>query len=476
MPPRPVLPVALACLTLAVEAAGADPDRVFKIGGQAPVEAMVTLGEEPIDLPALQTDMGRALAGVLVASDRSTAAGLSRLIERDTRPRESTPIEERLCVVSLFASSDPASPVAKRVEIGRTDQGWLVAREIDTEGDGLDLARLDETRFARFSEGWPLFRGEVGADPADPPGSFAELAKPYQPARITLDSDTLRRRVFGQAPTIEPLDRVLDEEKFFIRLPKGYDPSQPTGILIWIHAVPSGQAPLEVFEPALDDLGLIFASIENAGNTRELADRFQLVLDCHQTIASRYLIDENRVYLTGISGGGRSSSMLWACFPEIFTGAVPIVGLNSYDLAPTGTGKAWPRNYIKPRGQSWSLLRSHRLAAITGSNDFNATEISVRINAMQRDGLDVVLVDQPNMAHEMPTAETFSEALSWVDAVATEAAAQREVNVRKILERALASEGDARERLLTRVIDDAPWSPAAFEAYAALRADREASE
>lgn len=469
MSPCPFL-AAVACSAVAVGARG-EPERVFRIDGSSPQQVMITLGDEPIDAPALETVMGRTLAGVLVPVGRPAAAALGRLVERDTRPRDSTVLESRVCVVWMYAASQEASPPTKRVEIGRTAAGWLIARELDTEGDGLDLARLNETRFAQFAEDWPHFRGRVGTEPADPLAVVTELARPYTPSRITLDADTLRRLVFGQAPTIEPLDRVLDDEKFFIRLPTDYDPGRPAGILIWIHAVPSGAPPLDVFEPALDELGLICASIENAGNTRELADRFQLVLDCYETIASRYLIDEDRVYLTGISGGGRSSSMLWACFPEVFTGAVPIVGLNSYDLAPTGTGKAWPRNYIKPRGRAWSLLRTHRLAAITGSNDFNAPEIAVRIADMKRDGLDVLLVDQPNMAHEMPTAETFADALSWVDAAATEAAAQREADARKILDRALRSEGDARERLLVRVINDAPWSPAALEAYAALRAE-----
>lgn len=468
-----VLLAAVVCSVWAA-VAWADPDRVFRIDGRAPQQAMISLDDDPVDGPALDTAMGRALAGVLVPLGRPAAAGLGRLVERDTRPRASTEIDARICVVWMYTHSGPDAALAdaKRVEIGRTADGWLLAREIDTEEDGLDLARLDETGFARFAEDWPRYRGAVGQAQIDRPGVVRELAGPYIPSRITLDSDTIRRRIFGQAPTIEPLDRVLEDERMFIRLPEGYDPTRPAGMVIWIHAVASGEMPLEVFEPALDELGLICASIENAGNTREMVDRFQLVLDCYETIASRYLIDEGRVYLTGISGGGRSSSMLWGCFPDVFTGAVPIVGLNSYDLAPTGTGKAWPRNYARPRGKSWSLLRTHRLAAITGVNDFNAPEMAVRIDGMKRDGLDVRIVEQENLGHEMPSAEIFAEAIGWVDAAVTTAASEREADARKILDRAIKSDGDARERLLNRVIDDAPWSPSAFEAYELLRSDR----
>ncbi len=322
-----------------------------------------------------------------------------------------------------------------------------------------------------LSAEWPRYRRPYGAPPTDPFGHMVELAKPYVPSRIVLDSDELRRRIYGRAPTeVPPLDRDLDSERMFIRLPVEFDPKVPAGLLVWIHAVNSGQQPLQVFAPALDEFGLICVSVENAGNTREIVDRLQLMLDAVETVGARYLLDDDRIYATGISGGGRSSSMLWACFSDVFTGAVPIVGLNSYDLAPTGTGQAWPKNFMKPRGRSWALLKTHRLAAITGRNDFNEPEMKVRINAMARDGLDVRLVDQPDMAHEMPTPETFLDALGWVEEAAHTRQAEQEESARQLLGRAEAVSDAARSKLLLKAVEMAPWSQAAFDAIALLDA------
>ncbi len=466
--------IASAALVLVTRGAAGEPGRVFKVDGRPAARVLFTTGDEPVQGLALQTEMGRVFAGVL--GEVKGSARLARVIERKTRPRESTSIETRTCVAWLFGlggrqAGDGAGEAAvKRVEIGRTAEGWLLARELDTEDDGLDLARLDEDRFRRISADWTRFRGGFGEPLGEPVGELVELSQPYVASRLILDSDTLRRRIYGRAPTgVAPLDRVLDEERMFIRLPVGYDPERPAGILIWINAGNSGQPPLGVFSAALDELGLICASVENAGNSREIVDRLQLMFDCLETVGSRYLIDEHRIYLTGISGGGRSSSILWACFPDVFTGAVPIVGLNSYEVAPTGTGKVWAKNFIKPRGKLWSSLRKHRLAAITGSNDFNETEMKVRIAGMDRSGLDVRLVDQPGLGHEMPSPETFAAALNWVDEPAREAAQEREKDARLLLERALDSEDG--HRLLIRVMETAPWSDAAFEAYGALAGD-----
>jgi hypothetical protein len=465
---------AMVGLLMIAPVAAGEPGRVFKIDGQTAVRVLFSIGDQPIDEPALETEMGRVFAGVL--GEMKGSAKLVSLIEPRTRPRESTLVETRICVAWLFGrigrdAGDQVEPAVKRVEIGRTADGWLLAREIDAEDDGLDLARLDEKRFLRLSSGWTRFRGTFGEQPREPPGELVELPQPYVASRLILDSDTLRKRIYGRPPTgVAPLDRVLAQERMFIRLPKGYSPDRPAGLLIWINAGNSGLWPLDVFEPALDELGLICASVENSGNSREIVDRLQLMLDCLETVGSRYLIDDHRIYLTGISGGGRSSSILWGCFADVFTGAVPIVGLNSYEKAPTGTGKSWAKNFMKPRGKLWSLLRKHRLAAITGANDFNETEMKVRIKGMARGGLDVRLVDQPGLGHEMPSPETFAAALSWVDEPARVAAQERDKDAQLLLERALKAEDGTR--LLIRVIDTAPWSDAAFKAYDALLGDR----
>lgn len=444
-----------------------DPAAVFRLAGNPPDRVMFVVDAEAPFGPVIDNAMGLALAGVLDVRDGASAGRLlAGLVESASRPRAEAAISVRLCVARLESSGG----AIKRVEIGSTSDGWLLAREIDAENNGVDLARLDERRFELLSQHWPRLRARFDGEAEFPPGELVEIPKPYRAGRITLDARTLRQRIFGRSPSeIAPLDRDLEDESFFVRLPKSWDRTRPAGLLVWIHAVESPRPPLEVIAPACDELGFVIVSMQDAGNTREIADRLQLAFDVIETVSARLAIDPARIYVSGISGGGRCSSMLWGCFPDVFSGAVPIVGLNSYKQAPTGTGQAWPKNFVRPRGALFTAFKSHRLAAISGENDFNFREISVRIEDMRRDGIDVRLVNQPGMGHEMPTPETFADALRWVDEPAQKTMDEAVEKAWKILERAGKEVGERRTQLLERVMETAPWSEPAWEAYSALK-------
>lgn len=448
-------------------AADTGPQDIFLVDGAPPVRVVFALSDQSCDGPALDTAMGKALAGVLeVESGQRTSSTLQRLVEAQTRPRADEAIDRRICVAWLYGESD----TPKRVELGQTRSGWLLARELDAKEGAPTLARLDERRFELLSKDWPALRAMFDAPPGSPRGELVELPQPYVASSVELDSATLRQRIYGRNPTgVHPLSRELSEEQVFLRMPKELDRRRPAGLLVWIHAIDSPQPPLNVIAPACDELGLVIASIANAGNSRDVVNRLQLVLDAVATVSERVPIDPSRVYLTGISGGGRCSSILWSAFPDVFTGAVPIVGLDSYQAAPTGTGQAWAPAFVQPGGSRFALLRKHRLAAISGEADQNFTEMSVRIDGLLRDGLDVRLVHQPGMGHEMCAQESFAEALHWVDEPAQEAFGSAAERAGELLERAKRESGEQRTRLLERAMETAPWSDPAWEAYELLK-------
>ncbi|KAA0216208.1 MAG: hypothetical protein DYG94_05810 [Leptolyngbya sp. PLA3] len=438
---------------------------IFTAGSKLPERVVFAVGPDAFEGVALGTEMGRALAGVL---DERAGAGvpvlLANLVERGTRVREEATIAWPVCVAWVFAGGQ-----SKRVEIGRTEQGWLLARELDFGQDGPDLARLNERRFELLSAAWPALRVPFGQAAKYPAGELVALEQPYVAGEVVLDEPTLRRRLFHNPGDTALLDRNLAEERFFVRMPGEREERRPCGLLVWIHAIDAHEPPLEVIAPVCDELGLAIVSIADAGNAREVVDRLQLVLDVVATVSARVPIDERRVYATGISGGGRCSSIVWGCFPDVFTGAAPIVGLDSYQVTPTGTGRAWRQSYDRPGGSLFSVLRTHRMAGISGENDGNFAEMKARLDLLSRDGMDVRLVEQPGMGHEMPAPETFAQAMRWVDEPAREAMAKAGEEGAQLLRRAHAAEGEARERLLMRVIETAPWSDAAWEAIDLLR-------
>ena len=75
---------------------------------------------------------------------------------------------------------------------------------------------------------------------------------------------------------------------------------------------------------ALDELGLIAVGVERAGNRRVFSERAQLMLDVIETARRRFHVDPRRIYMTGMSGGGRVTSAFSVCFPDVIRGSVPI--------------------------------------------------------------------------------------------------------------------------------------------------------
>src|SRR5262249_17990819 len=84
------------------------------------------------------------------------------------------------------------------------------------------------------------------------------------------------------------------------------------------------------FESICRSQGVIFASPMNTGNNQPFAKRARIVLDVLDDVRRRIAIDPNRVYLSGMSGGGRVAARVAYGLPEACAGVMPICG--SYSL------------------------------------------------------------------------------------------------------------------------------------------------
>ena len=230
-----------------------------------------------------------------------------------------------------------------------------------------------------------------------------------------------------------------------------------------------------MFNKSLDELNIACVGIANVGNDRPVADRYQLALDALFAVSARVHIDPTRVYLAGISGGGRVSSMLLACFPDYFTGAVPIVGLSTYQKVPLGNSRFAPAGYERPDIKRFTLLKKRRIAAITGGEDFNHSEILAAADIMRGHGVNIRVFDFEKLGHQMPSADEFLGALKWVDQPWQDAWVKNTQAAGALLEKYKSKRGDipppddkARAELY-KVIDTAPWSDPAWEAASLIR-------
>lgn len=465
-----------ACLALCAFPAPAQSARevVFGGAGANPVTAVAIATDSPEARPAGASGMSKRVRGELgelsIRSLQRLAASM-RLEPPETR----TPMGAQIPLRVQMIARDGAVHV---VDVVRTCTGLCWLRSADAEGRER-LVRITAQSLAALLQEVACYRGSLSpAADGSNAGDGRVLECPYDANGIALDTRTLRQRIYGNGRALGSGVAKVDlaEERFLVRTPREYDPRSPAGLLVWVSAGERGDIP-EGFFPALDELGLVVISAENSGNTRPVNDRIQLALDGAATAQTRFHIDPSRIYIAGISGGAKIATMAWGCFPDVFAGAVAIVGLASYKDTPAGREGIWPALFAQPRGEMFQLLTSHRLAAMTGPPDFNYRNMLPMAEAMRRDGLEIRIFDYADMGHTLPTPERFSEALRWVDEPARASRSEACARAQHMLEEFLAvhpAKGpfdDTALRSLDAVMNAAPWSPAAWKAVELLGSD-----
>lgn len=368
---------------------------------------------------------------------------------------------QRVATIHLFASPDDPK-AGRRVDVLRRGAGQFVGLELDAQHP-----RRIELDFAAFSELWstlPVYRGGFESEPLARAQTLP-LDVPIAAGRVFLDAATFSSRFAGGAAlSIDPALRSLHEERMVVRLPRDYDPARAHAAVVWIDPTAEAVVPAAL-HAALDELGMVAIAPARAGNARQIADRYQLALDAAQTAVERFNVDAGRVYVAGFSGGGRVASALVVCVPEVFAGAVAIGGVSCFEPVPTGTGRFWPAGFARPSPTRLELARGRRLAAITGSGDFNQREVVNALDLYRRARLPHRLWDVRGLGHELPAPAVILDALGWVDEPNALRARRAEVEAARLVEQARGSrDPEAAGRLLVRATQVGPWTAAAWEA------------
>jgi len=478
---RPIVSFLILMLMVAsADALGSDP---FRVGSKPPVGGYVSSGGEPIEPSFLGVSMLDELNGL---AGQIEARGFVKL----RRGIVDTPIEpdllsdatrvaylhmyrqdvERVVEIHTLAGDEYEGLYALREEGGEGGAVWALKGQslagvgvvlVDGGGDELE-----------GGQGKQAGGKQVGGKQA----LRFVLGEPHVASTITLDRRTVRARFKQNYPE---LTRDPSDEVYRVRLPRDYNAEFPAGVVVWISPMDDGRIP-QIFEPILDELGMIAIGVDGNGNKRSLTDRLQNHLDSIETLGSRYRIDRERVYLTGMSGGGRCSGILLCGFPDVFAGAVPIVGLDTYHNAPTGEPNShWAARLGRPAGRWMKLLKKRRIGGITGSADFNEPEMSIRKGLLERDGIEMRLDVIEGMAHTMPDAQAFSKSLKWVDEPRRDAMVEAFKEAKALMQAYREANGGAqalspamRQRLI-EIIELAPWTEPAWEACGVLGFEKE---
>lgn len=441
---------------------------VFRLDGRRPDHAVVTVVESWDESISRDTSMGRLVAGVLAEYDVKTIGKLLRCATSTPAPNQ----VGRLTAVIHLSRAD--SPHTKQVQVQHLADGTVVASS--RVEDQTQRIVLSPRRFQSLTLGWPAYRGGFELTPDNAPrGRGFQMPQPYIPGAITMTLRTMKQRIYAGMPVrTENADRDLNQETLHVRLPTNYDPRRPAGLLVWSSPSPRGGIP-NVFHAALDELYFVCVGIDNAGNDRDVPNKFQLVLDAVANARQRYHIDDERIYITGMSGGGKVCSILMMCFPDIFRGSIPIVGFGTYAQLEDQWGRHHYAYFAKPKRTLLELAKSRRMALISGPLDFNYDEIVQRQELLEADGFEQIrFFSYPDMAHQMPTPQRFLEALRWIDEPYELVRKKRAADADAAMLAYLTGRVDQpptsqRDRAaLVKLIQDHAWTDAAWKALELL--------
>ncbi len=314
------------------------------------------------------------------------------------------------------------------------------------------------------------------------------------------DADLMAEVAHWRREQIKDYD--IADHTFQLVVPKDYDGSEPYGLIVFIH--PNDEISLDrFFGKTIEDLlarhKLIWVSYNNAGNKVMSNVRMGLALDAVHNVTKRYRIDSERVYVSGMSGGGRLACMSGIYYPQVFKGAAPIVGSLYFSEVkvpqepelrallreqPKDDNAVWPAALITPvRRQLLDMKKNQRWVLVTGEKDFNMPEMRAHFEqGFKQDGFEHAhYLEVPGMAHTYPSAEWFEKAIVLLDQPIVDAAqakanqppadeqtqrlAQRRLEVAL---RTLDKDRDRGVRALQRLVEELPNTDAAEQARAKL--------
>lgn len=270
-----------------------------------------------------------------------------------------------------------------------------------------------------------IFTGiRVAADEPQAAGKSYQEVQFTQAAPYSTKAEITRR--FGYPEPFPDLD--IASEKFQLLVPSGYSTNSSTvsesstnsgwGLLVWVSPGNTlGMPPDWAAELARHRLLVVGAM--NAGNERHLVDRFRLALDATCNVCRQYKIDRKRIYIGGMSGGGRVASMLGIACADLFTGTLSVCGVNYYRDITDAAGIIYPASFL-PDGRILPLARkSGRFVLLTGEFDPNRENTkATQEKGFQRDGFkNVIFQEVPRMKHAMPNATELAKALDFLDGV-----------------------------------------------------------
>jgi hypothetical protein len=246
----------------------------------------------------------------------------------------------------------------------------------------------------------------------------AQTLRFFERAELSAKKTLAARMGWLISPEEAAKDYNLAEESFELYVPDAYTGEKPFGLFVFVNPGGNGRL-MGQWKSIIDQHELIWIGPNNAGNDRQTPARMGLSIDAAYNMQKQYKIDPNRVYVCGVSGGGRVASMLCVSFADVFKGGFYIIGCNFYrqENSVEQKGFVFPRSYKVPPATIFKLARKDtKHVFLTGDTDGNREQTQVYYNAFKHDGFDhITYLQVPGMGHQPPNEEWFAKGMAALD-------------------------------------------------------------
>jgi dienelactone hydrolase len=261
-------------------------------------------------------------------------------------------------------------------------------------------------------------------------GTFRNVTLPERSPLSTLEESFRRvpKRFTGQK--MQRLADMSDEERAALDydiaketvdviVPPTARDGGPVGLFVWLGVT----APDNQWFGVLAQRRLIYVTPNNC-NGRSPWIKSGLAIDAVHNLGKQYNVDPKRVYLSGFSAGGHASAKLITEFPDVFRGALCLMGGHYYrpDYGNPERGQQ-PTRQATVLGPKWvgdvdQIKRDLRLVSVFGATDDIVPAAQGRIDheCLRLDGFQHVYFELGGHGHAHPDVVTFRNALAALEA------------------------------------------------------------
>ena len=222
------------------------------------------------------------------------------------------------------------------------------------------------------------------------PVATGEFAVDFSPVELLGDGAKKIESV------IAPDERVTWE----MFVPETYDAEKPAGLLVYVSPMPSGEIPRQ-WKSVLEEHNLIWISANDSGNEVVVTRRILYAIIAPTIVTQSYAIDRERMYLSGLSGGGKVASMVAIDYANTFRGAIYNCGVEVWD------------------GDEPRLIdaaRENRYVFVTGEYDQALDRTKTAYRRYRKAGIEnSKLMVINNMGHRNPGRHDFARAVIYLD-------------------------------------------------------------